>query len=113
MFVECKLGRLDIASQTEIAAEPPFVAAIQRLAGNVGQLYATRGAGGRLSALETRRPTGSSGHLTFHEWFCFGPFFYKHLDALVDAEFEKRGLDASLLPRHPYSVCSIAEFEGC
>lgn len=114
MFVECKLGRLDIASQTEIAAEPPFVAAIQRLAGNVGQLYATLGealAGG----YPHWKPDGRPVHpvvVTFHEWFCFGPFFYKHLDALVDAEFEKRGLDASLLQRHPYIVCSIAEFEG-
>jgi hypothetical protein len=114
LFVECKLGRLDIASQTEIAPEPPFIAAIERLAGNVGQLYATLGealAGG----YPHWKPDGRPVHLivvTFHEWFCFGPFFYKHLDKLVDAEFEKRGLDRALLKRHPYSVCSIAEFEG-
>lgn len=114
LFVECKLGRLDIASQTEIAPEPPFIAAIERLAGNVGQLYATLGealAGG----YPHWKPDGRPVHpivVTFHEWFCFGPFFYKHLDKLVDAEFVRRGLDRTLLERHPYSVCSIAEFEG-
>ena len=114
LFVECKLGRLDIASQTEISPEPPFVAAIGRLAGNVGQLYATlsEALGGRYPHW---KPDGRPVHpivVTFHEWFCFGPFFYKHLDELVDTEFKKRGLDRSLLERHPYCVCSIAEFEG-
>lgn len=114
LFVECKLGRLDIASQTEISPEPPFVAAIGRLAGNVGQLYATLSealAGG----YPHWKPDGRPVHpivVTFHEWFCFGPFFYKHLDELVDTEFEKRELDRALLERHPYCVCSIAEFEG-
>jgi hypothetical protein len=114
LFVECKLGRLDIASQTEIAPEPPFVAAIGRLAGNVGQLYATLS-----EALAGEyphwKPDGRPVHpivVTFHEWFCFGPFFYKHLDKLVETEFENRGLDRALLERHPYCVCSIAEFEG-
>jgi hypothetical protein len=114
LFVECKLGRLDIASQTQISPEPPLVAAIGRLAGNVGQLYATLSealAGG----YPHWKPDGRPVHpivVTFHEWFCFGPFFYKHLDKLVDTEFEKRGLDRTLLERHPYCVCSIAEFEG-
>ncbi|WP_448657715.1 hypothetical protein ACPVPU_09585 [Sphingomonas sp. CJ99] len=114
LFVECKLGRLDNASQTEISPEPPFVAAIGRLAENVGQLYATLSdalAGG----YPHWKPDGRPVHpvvVTFHEWFCFGPFFYKHLDELVDTEFEKRRLDRVLLKRHPYCVCSISEFEG-
>lgn len=114
LFVECKLARLDIASQTEISPEPPFVAAIGRLAGNVGQLYATFS-----EALAGQyphwMPDGRPVHpiiVTFHEWFCFGPFFYKHLDELVDKEFERRGLDRTMLERHPYCICSIAEFEG-
>ena len=114
MFVECKLGRLDIASQTEIAAEPPFIAAIKRLAGNIGQLYATLDEA-LADGYPHWKPDGRPVHpivVTFHEWFCFGPFFYKHLDALVKADFEKRGLDAGLLERHPYNVCSIGEFEG-
>lgn len=114
MFVECKLGRLDIASQTQITPEPPFIAAIERLAGNVGQLYATLGealGGGYPHWKPDDRPVHPIV-VTFHEWFCFGPFFYKHLDNLVAVEFEKRGLDRGLIERHPYSVCSIAEFEG-
>lgn len=114
LFVECKLGRLDIASQTEISPEPPFVAAIGRLAGNVGQLYAALSealAGGYPHWTPDGRPVHPIV-VTFHEWFCFGPFFYKHLDKLVDTEFDKRGLDRALLERHPYCVCSIAEFEG-
>jgi hypothetical protein len=114
MFVECKLGRLDIASQTEIAPEPPFVAAIERLAGHVGQLYATLSEALK-GGYPHWKPDGRPVHpivVTFHEWFCFGPFFYKHLDKLVNADFEKRGLDRALLERHPYSVCSIAEYEG-
>lgn len=114
LFIECKLGRLDIASQTELAAEPPFVAAIERLAGNVGQLYATF-----TDALAGHyphwQPDGRPIHpllVTFHEWFCFGPFFYKHLDRLVATEFERRGLDPRLLERFPYTVCSIEELEG-
>ncbi len=114
LFVECKLGRLDIASQTEISPVPPFVAAIGRLAGNVGQLYATLNEA-LAGSYPHWKPDGRPVHpivVTFHEWFFFGPFFYKHLDELVDAEFEKRGLDRALLLRHPYCVCSIAEFEG-
>lgn len=114
IFVECKLGRLDIASQTEISADPPFVSAIGRLAGNVGQLYATLS-----EALAGEyphwKPDGRPVHpivVTFNEWFCFGPFFYKHLDSLISVEFQKRNLDPTLLERHPYMVCSIAEFEG-
>lgn len=114
MLVECKLGRLDIASQTEISAAPPFVGAIERLAGNVGQLYATL-TDALAGSYPHWKPDGRPVYplvVTFHEWFCFGPFFYKHLDKLVDAEFEKRCLDRRLLDRHPYSVCSIAEYEG-
>lgn len=114
LFVECKLGRLDIASQTEISPEPPFVAAIGRLAGNVGQLYATLSealSGGYPHWTPDGRPVHPIV-VTFHEWFCFGPFFYKHLDKLVGTEFERRGLDRALLERYPYCVCSIAEFEG-
>jgi hypothetical protein len=114
LFVECKLGRLDVASQTEIAAEPPFLAAIERLAGHVGQLYATLAealAGGYPHWQPDSRPVHPLV-VTFHEWFVFGPFFYKHLDQLVAAEFEKRRLDPILLGRYPYTVCSIAELEG-
>lgn len=114
LFVECKLGRLDIASQTEMSGEPPFAAAIKRLAGYVGQVYATL-----TDALAHRyphwAPDGRPIHpvvVTFHEWFCFGPFFYSHLSKLIDENFEKRGLDRTLLERYPYSVCSVAEFEG-
>ena len=49
---------------------------------------------------------------TFHEWFAFGPFFYKHLDGLVADEFVRRGLDPSLRERYPCTICSIAELEG-
>lgn len=114
LFVECKLGRLDIASQTELSTQPPFVAAIERLAGHVGQLFASLA-----DALADGYPhwqwDGRPLHpivVTFHEWFCFGPFFYTHLDRLVAVEFDRRGLDHELLERHPYTVCSIDEFEG-
>ena len=114
LFAECKLGRIDIASQTELGEDPPFVAALERLASHVGQLFATLA-----DALEGRYPHWKSDArplypliVTFHEWFCFGPFFYGHLDRLVAAEFARRGLDQGLLERHPYTVCSIDEFEG-
>jgi hypothetical protein len=114
MFVECKLGRLDIASQTQIADPPPFVAAIERMAGAIGQVYATlldalRGAYPHWS------PDGRPIYLvvtTFHEWFAFGPFFHKHLDMLVATEFERRGLDPKLRDQYPCTVCSIVELEG-
>jgi hypothetical protein len=114
LFVECKLGRIDIASQTEIAPMPPLVAAIERLAGNIGQLYATLSealAGGYPYWQPNDRPVYPV-LVTFHEWFCFGPFFYRHLDALLATEFDRRGLDRSLVERHPFTICSIAEFEG-
>jgi hypothetical protein len=34
------------------------------------------------------------------------------LDRLVATEFERRGLDKSLIEQYPYTVCSIEEFEG-
>jgi hypothetical protein len=71
LFVECKLGRLDIASQTEISAEPPFIAAIKRLAGNVGQLYSTLGEA-LTGGYPHWKPDGRPVHpvvVTFHEWF--------------------------------------------
>jgi hypothetical protein len=114
LFVECKLGRLNIASQTEISPEPHFVAAIGRLAENVGQLYATLSealTGGYPHWKPDSRPVYPI-IVTFHDWYCFGPFFYNHLDKLIEAEFDRRRLDRALLERHPYLVCSIAEFEG-
>lgn len=114
LFVECKLGRLDIGSQTQIADPPPFVAAIERLSRAVGQIYATL-----VDALGGAYPHWSADgqpiHLvvtTFHEWFAFGPFFYKHLDELVANEFVRRGLDPALREQYPYTICSIAELEG-
>lgn len=114
LFVECKLGRLDVASQTQIADPPPFAAAIERIARAIGQAYATLA-----DALAGKYPHWSSDGrpiylavATFHEWFAFGPFFHKHLDPLVATEFERRGLDPSLREQYPCTVCSVAEFEG-
>ncbi|WP_428630239.1 hypothetical protein [Sphingopyxis sp.] len=114
LFVECKLARLDIASQTELADEPPLTDAIGKLARYVGQVYATLA-----DALDGRyphwKPDGRPIHpiiVTFHEWFCFGPFFYAHLDKLVDETFTARGLERELLDRYPFSICSVGDFEG-
>jgi hypothetical protein len=114
LFVECKLGRLDIASQTQLGAEPPFITAIERLAGHVGQVFATL-AEALAGGYPHWQPDGRPVHpivVTFHEWFAFGPFFYGHLDQLIGSEFERRGLDPGLLERYPYTICSIEEFEG-
>lgn len=114
LFVECKFARLDIASQTEISPEPAFKSAIQRLATNVGQLYATLNDG--LSVQYPHwQPDNRPIHpvlVTFHNWFVFGPFFYKNLDQFVADEFKKRGLNPTLLTHYPFAVCSIDEFEG-
>lgn len=114
LFVECKLARLDIASQTEISPEPAFKNAIQKLATNVGQLYATLNDG--LSKQYPHwQPDSRPIHpivVTFHNWFVFGPFFYKNLDQFVSDEFNKRGLDPKLLEQYPFAICSIDEFEG-
>jgi len=114
LFVECKLARLDIASQTEISEEPAFLVALEKLAGSIGQLYATLG-DGLAGKYPHWQPDGRPIHplvVTFYDWLVFGPYFYKHLDQRVGLEFERRGLDRSLLDRHPYSVCSISELEG-
>lgn len=114
LFVECKLGRLDLASQTQIADPPPFIAAIDRLSRAVGQVYATltEALGGAYPHwTDDGRPVFPL-IATFYEWFAFGPFFYAHLDELVQGEFERRGLDHNLRKRYPFTVCSIAEFEG-
>ena len=114
LFVECKLGRLDVASQTQIADPPPFVAAIERMARAVGQAYATL-TDARRGDYPHWKDDGRPIYMavaTFHEWFAFGPFFYSHLDSLVVADLERRGLDPSIMQGHPYTVCSIAELEG-
>lgn len=114
LFVECKLARLDIASQTEISPTPPFAAALERLAGAIGQLYTSLG-----EALAGKyphwQPDGRPiwpGVVTFYEWFAFGPWFYQTLESLLPAEFTKRGLDVTMLEIYPYFLCSIEEFEG-
>jgi hypothetical protein len=114
LFVECKLARLDIASQTEISPEPAFVAAIERLAKHIGQLYATLS-----DALAGRYPHWQPDTrpihpivVTFYNWFAFGPFFYGRLDPFVVRELETRRIDCALLERYPFSICSIDEFEG-
>lgn len=114
LFVECKLARLDIASQTEISPEPAFKTAIQRLATNVGQLYATL-TDGLSGQYPHWQPDNRPIHpvvVTFHNWFVFGPFFYKNLDQFITDEFKKRGLDSTLLIKHPFTICAIDEFEG-
>jgi|GEM_PF-2361737 len=114
MFVECKLGRLDLASQTQIANPPPFIAAIERLSRAVGQVYATL-----TEALRGAYPHWNDDGrpifplvVTFHEWFAFGLFFYAHLDKLVQEEFARRSLDHGMREQYPFMICSIAEFEG-
>jgi hypothetical protein len=114
LFVECKLARLNVAAQTEISPEPAFAAAIERLACNVGQLYATL-----VDSLAGQyphwKPDGRPIHpvvVTFNNWFVFGPFFYKKLDQFVSEEFKRRGIDPSLLDQHPFAICSIDEFEA-
>lgn len=40
---------------------------------------------------------------------CFEPFFRAHLDRLVAAQFERRGLNKALREQHPCAVCLIEE----
>jgi hypothetical protein len=114
LFVECKMARLDIASQSEITEQPPLAKALERLAKNIGQLYATL-----TDAMAGHYPhwqdDGRPIHpvvVTFYEWFYFGPYIHTTIAGLVDAEFVRRRLDPELLRRYPYHVCSISEFEG-
>lgn len=114
MFVECKLARLSIASQTDLADSPALSKSLERLAGHIGQTYATL-----TDALNGQYPhwknDGRPIHpvvVTFYEWFHFGPFLHSALHPLVVEELARRELDASLLERHPFTVCSISEFEA-
>jgi len=114
LFAECKLARLDIASQTLISPQPPLAFAIDRLADAIAQLYLTLGEGlaGRYPHWTHDGAPIFPGVVTFYDWFAFGPYFYKTLDAALGPAFAKRGADVELVDHYPFFLCSIGEFEG-
>lgn len=114
LFVECKFTRPDLKTQTIISDIATLSTGLKRLGDAIAQVYATLS-----DALDGEYSHWSSDGrpayplvVTLTEWYGFGTQFSSTLQAHVDAGFAKRGLDPTLLDRHPFSFCSAAEYEG-
>jgi hypothetical protein len=114
LFVECKLARMDFASQTELADEPPIAKGLARMAENVAQLYASlsKGLGGQYPHWKRRGLPVHPVLVTFYEWFFFGPYMHRELERLLETELERRRVPAALVREHPFTICSASDFAG-
>lgn len=113
LLVECKLARPALRAQTEISASDPLGAALERLGDAVVQVYATLAdaLGGAYPHWQHDGRPLYPVVVTLSNWYAFGSHFMGILQRHIDAGFVRRKLDVSLLERHPFTVCSAAEFE--
>jgi hypothetical protein len=114
IFVECKASRLKAQAKVDIHDTATIDGELERLAGFVVQVYSTM-ADALGGAYPHWRPDGSPVFpmvLTLDEWLPSGRVLNETLEASVKAALSAGGLPMSLLTDHPFTLCSLSEFEA-
>jgi hypothetical protein len=113
LFVECKTKRLRQEAKLALADLAPLQAELSKLTEFVIQIYKTL-----THALADRYPHWKRSDrpifpliVTLEEWYVFGDKLDGEIDGRVRTAFGENGLDETLLVKHPYTICSVGEFE--
>jgi len=113
LFIECKASRVRVAAKVDLLARGSIDAELRKLAGFIAQTYATL-SDALHGQYETWKPAATPVYpliVTLDNWQRFGLIITDAISEHVMAAFENKGLDKDLLVKHPYTLCTIEEFE--
>ena len=113
LFVECKTKRLTVRAKMAIASTEALDEELGKMASFVVQTYKTL-VDARAGHYPHWTPDGKPTHpivVTLEDWFAFGDRILLEIDRQVRNGLAARGIDAAICDQHPYSICSVAEFE--
>lgn len=114
VFLECKASRLKARAKVDLHDTATIDGEVDRLAGFIVQVYATM-ADAIGGAYRQWRPNGSPVYplvVTLDEWLPSGRSLIHRLEAKVREGLQARDLPPALLTDHPFSLCSLYEFEA-
>ena len=114
IFLECKASRLKAHAKVDLNDIATIDGEVDRLARFVVQVYATMAdaVGG---AYRQWRPNGLPIYplvVTLDEWLPSGRPLIHRLEIKVREGLQARGLPPGLLDDHPFTLCSLHEFEA-
>lgn len=114
VFIECKASRLKAQAKVDLHDTATIDGEVDRLAGFVTQLYATMSdaLGG---AYAQWKPNGLPVYplvVTLDEWLPSGRSLIHRLEDKVREGLQQRGLPVDLPETHPFTLCSLYEFEA-
>ena len=114
LFLECKVLRLGNVARERMTPLESIDEQYRKVAKAIGQLYATL-----TDALAGLYPSWSRNDkpiypvlVTMDDWQIFTHVGRGDLARLVNEDMIGRGVDLSLLDRHPFAIASIGEFES-
>lgn len=113
LFIECKASRFKAQAKVDIVDLAALLGEIDRLAGFVAQVYATL-AHALSGAYPHWRPDGRPIYplvLTLDEWLPSGRMLNDAFEAAIREKLAARGVSGDLLEQHPFTLCSLQEFE--
>ncbi len=114
IFLECKASRLKAQAKVDLNDTATIDGEVDRIAGFVVQVYDTM-ADALAGHYQEWRPTGRPVYplvVTLDEWLPSGRALVHRLEEKVRAGLESRGRSLTLLDDHPFTLCSLYEFEA-
>jgi hypothetical protein len=113
MFIEVKTKRIRQDAKFALLDLRPLEAEIDKLADIVAQTYTTL-ADALAGHYKHWKPSERPFYpviVTLEEWYVLGPSTDQMIDARLRHVFTQRGLDLTMLDEHPFTVCSVSDFE--
>jgi hypothetical protein len=113
LFIECKTKRMRQDAKFALLDLTPLEEEINKLADIVAQTYKTLvdGLNGRYENWQQRSLPVYPIVVTLEEWNFFGPRYTEMIESRLREVFQRQSLDIALLDEHPFTVCSVADFE--
>jgi hypothetical protein len=111
LFIECKASRVRLQAKVDLVDRETLLNELKKVAGFIVQAYTTL-SDALNGEYESWKPSGAPVYpliVTLDNWQRFG--FLDAISGHVKAAFEERGLQPELCTRHPYTLCSVEEFE--
>lgn len=114
LFIECKTKRVRYGAKIGLASTDLLLADLEKMAEFIFQTYKTLmdALDGKYAHWATRDTPVYPLVVTLEEWFAFGDRLIAALDAAVLRKLEEQDIDPVILQIHPYTVCSVEDFEA-
>jgi hypothetical protein len=113
LFVECKTKRPTVRAKMAIASTEALDEELGKMASFVVQTYKAL-VDAQAGHYPHWKPDGNPTHpivVTLEDWLAFGDRILLEIDRQVRSGLAARGIDAAICDQHPFSICSVAEFE--